>query len=39
MDIKVPVQGESLTLDSLIMHIKDEYLKERPELFVADGTV
>ncbi|CAE7949840.1 URM1 [Symbiodinium sp. KB8] len=34
MDIKVPVQGESLTLDSLIMHIKDEYLKERPGVLV-----
>lgn len=37
--LQVPVGEDPLTLDELIMYILGAHLKERPELFVQDGTV
>ena len=39
LSLSVPMEGGALTLDQLIVYIRDNCLKERPELFVADDSV
>ena len=36
---KIELDGSTKPLRDVIMYIKDNLLKERPELFVIDGTV
>lgn len=41
MGIELPVDAnnESWTIEKLIQHLKDKYLKERPEFFVQGNSV
>jgi len=39
MDINLPHQDHGWTIETLIQHLKQTHLKERPELFVQGKTV
>lgn len=39
LSLSVPTEDGVLTLNQLIVYIRDNCLKERPELFVADDSV